>query len=118
MDKKFWIYVILFVTLVTAFISWRLYNYSPPEDILSTKITKEINQLEKKIDNLKLERDSLQSIIDTTRVEVIKIHEEYNKVRTNIIYQPIDSDIIFFSRYVADNEGLLNNDYSETIENY
>lgn len=117
-DKKFLIITIIFVILFIAFISWRLYNYSPPENISNVELIKEINNLERKIDKLSYKRDSLWSIVDTAKVEVIKIHEEYNKVRTNIIYQPLDSDIVFFTRYVSEHEGLLNSDNTQTIKGY
>lgn len=74
--------------------------------------------MERKIDKLSYQRDSLRSVVDTAKVEVIKIHEEYNKVRTNIIYQPVDSDIVFFTRYVSENSRLLDSNNSKATEDY
>ena len=118
MDKKFWVLTGFFVILFIAFFSWRIYNYTPPENNSNIELIKKINNLERKIDRLSYQRDSLWSIIDTAKVEVIKIHEEYSKVRIDIIHQPVDSDIVFFTRYVSNNEGLLNSNNSKTTENY
>ena len=80
------------------------------------EVEKKIDLIERKIDSLSLKRDSIQSIIDTSRVKIIEIHEEYNKTHTNIVYQPVDSDYIQFTKYCSDNEGLLNPNYPTTVK--
>jgi hypothetical protein len=87
------------------------------EQTTNEDIEKKIELLEKKIDSLSLKRDSIQSVIDTSKVKIVEIHEEYNKIRTNIIYQSVDSDYIQFAKYCADNKRLLDINNTSGVEN-
>ena len=99
----FWILLCILIGGILYYVKSNSGN--PPNT--NEVIEKKIDILEGKIDSLSLQRDSIRSIIDTSRVKIIEIHEEYNKVRTNIIYQPVDSDYVQFSKYCSDNRGLL-----------
>lgn len=110
----FWILLCILIGGILYFI--KLNPGTPPNT--NEVIEKKIDVLEGKIDSLSFQRDSIRSIIDTSRVKIIEIHEEYNKIRTNIIYQPVDSDYVQFTKYCTDNEGLLNiNNASATEDN-
>lgn len=116
-DKKLFFIVFLCALLVGG-IYYCTVKYSPKIKTVSNEdIERKIELLEKKIDSLSLVRDSIRSVIDTTKVKIIEIHEEYNKVRTNIIYQPVDSDYSQFTKYCADHEGLLNPNNTSAAEN-
>lgn len=79
-----------------------------PQPMNNENIEKKLEILERKIDSLSFARDSIRAVIDTAKVKIIEIHEEYNKIHTNIIHQPVDSDYVQFSKYCSDNKGLLN----------
>lgn len=116
-DKKLFFIIFLCLLLVGG-IYYCAVKYSPKiKTVTNEDIERKIELLEKKIDSLSLVRDSIRSVIDTTKIKIIEIHEEYNKVRTNIIYQPVDSDYSQFTKYCADHEGLLNPDNTSAAEN-
>jgi hypothetical protein len=117
MDKKFLFIIFLAILFIGGLYYWGV-KHSPKINTVSNEdIERKIELLEKKIDSLSLVRDSIRSVIDTTKVKIIEIHEEYNKVRTNIIYQPVDSDYSQFTKYCADHEGLLNPNNTSAAEN-
>lgn len=109
----FWILLCILIGGILYFI--KLNPGNPPNG--NEVIEKKIDILEGKINSLSLQRDNIRSIIDTSRVKIVEIHEEYNKVRTNIIYQPVDSDYVQFTKYCADNEGLLDINNTSATEN-
>lgn len=116
-DKKLLFVIFLCMLFIGGLYYWGV-KYSPKINTVSNEdIERKIELLEKKIDSLSLVRDSIRSVIDTTRIKIIEIHEEYNKVRTNIIYQPVDSDYSQFTKYCADHEGLLNPNNTSAAEN-
>ena len=116
MYKRIFFWVLLCI-LIGGILYYIKSNPGTPSNT-NEVIEKKIDILEGKIDSLSLQRDSIRSIIDTSRVKIVEIHEEYNKVRTNIIYQPVDSDYVQFTKYCADNEGLLDiNNTSATEDN-
>ena len=116
-DKKLLFVIFLCLLLIGGLYYWGV-KHSPKVNTVSNEdIERKIELLEKKIDSLSLVRDSIRSVIDTTKIKIIEIHEEYNKVRTNIIYQPVDSDYSQFTKYCADHEGLLNPNNTSAAEN-
>jgi archaellum component FlaF (FlaF/FlaG flagellin family) len=107
MDKKVF-FCLLIALIFFGLLYYFAVKYSPKVDTVSNEELKhQIELLEGKINDLSSKRDSIKSSIDTSNVKIIEIHEEYNKVRTNIIYQPVDSDYVQFSKYCSDNRGLL-----------
>lgn len=117
MDKKFLFIIFLAILFIGGLYYWGVTRSPKINTVSNEDIERKIELLEKKIDSLSLVRDSIRSVIDTTKVKIIEIHEEYNKVRTNIIYQPVDSDYSQFTKYCADHEGLLNPNNTSAAEN-
>ena len=115
-DKKFFLILVLALIFCGGLYYWGVTHSPNSNNVTNEDIEQKIEILEKKIDSLSFVRDSIRSVIDTSKVEIIKIHEEYNKVRTNVIYQPVDSDYSQFSKYCADNERLLDPNYTSTTE--
>ena len=117
MDKKFLFIIFLAILFIGGLYYWGVTHSPKINTVTNEDIERKIELLEKKIDSLAYIRDSIRSVIDTTKVKIIEIHEEYNKVRTNIIYQPVDSDYSQFTKYCADHEGLLNPNNTSAAEN-
>ena len=116
-DKKILFAIILATLFIGGLYYWGVTRSPKIKTVSNEDIERKIELLEKKIDSLAYIRDSIRSVIDTTKVKIIEIHEEYNKVRTNIIYQPVDSDYSQFTKYCADHEGLLNPNNASAAEN-
>lgn len=117
MDKKFLFIIFLGILFIGGIYYWGVTRSPKIKTVSNEDIERKIELLEKKIDSLAYIRDSIRSVIDTTKVKIIEIHEEYNKVRTNIIYQSVDSDYVQFTKYCADHKGLLNPDNTSAAEN-
>lgn len=114
-DLKIYIVLLLGIVFCVGIYLWGVYG-SPeiPSDI--DVLNSKIDSLEHKIDSLNIKRDSIRLIVDTSKVKIIEIHEKYNKIHTNIVYQPVDSDYVQFAKYCSDNRGLLNISDSSAIE--
>jgi len=53
------------------------------------------------IDSIKVVNDTLKLKIDSINKNIIDINLNYEKDKSIIINQPVDSDIWFFSRYLS-----------------
>lgn len=83
------------------------------------KLLKEMEVISNKVDSIKRANDSLKVIIDTTEVEIEHVYENYIQVREHIITQSIDSDCVFFSNYLSeDNRRFIDTIDFKTIETY
>lgn len=60
-----------------------------------------IDSLNNKINLLKLEKDSLSEIIDSSKVKVNIIEHWYEKELINITNQSIADDVVFFTEYLS-----------------
>lgn len=61
--------------------------------------------------------DSLKSVIDTTKFEIIINQENYEKDFIDITNQPIGDDVEFFSRYLSESyERLIGSDNSPAVK--
>ena len=60
-----------------------------------------IDSLNCKIDSLSLEREELISKIDSSKDKVEVIEHWYEKQYNTVLTQPIDSDCVFFSKYLS-----------------
>ena len=60
-----------------------------------------IDSLNCKIDSLSLEREELISKIDSSKDKVEVIEHWYEKEYNTVLTQPIDSDCVFFSKYLS-----------------
>ena len=85
-------------------------------EVSNQELMQSINSLNDKIDSLKISRDSLQAIVDTSKVQIINIEKRYETIHDRIITQSVDSDCILFARYISNNQGLLSNNNSTAIK--
>ena len=67
-----------------------------------------IDLLLKKVDSLIHKKDSLELIIDSTKVKIVEVSKHYEETRNNIIVQPVDSDVVMFSNYISEYYRRLN----------
>lgn len=101
---------------VQQYIIWTNYKASPPQ-ISNYELLKSIDSIRADIRTLQLSRDSLQEIIDTSKVQIINIENRYETIRDHIIHQSVDSDCIVFAKYISSHKGLLSSSNASTAEN-
>lgn len=65
-------------------------------------LTNKIDSLNVELNLLKLQRDSLLNVIDSSKVKVEIIENWYEKELVNITNQPIAADVVFFSNYISE----------------
>ena len=65
------------------------------------ELNNHIDSLNNKINLLKLEKDSLSEIIDSSKVKVNIIEHWYEKELINITNQSIADDVVFFTEYLS-----------------
>lgn len=76
-----------------------------------------IDSLTNHISLISKANDSLKSVIDTTKFEIIINQENYEKDFIDITNQPIRDDIEFFTRYLSESyERLIDSNNSSTIK--
>lgn len=75
-------------------------NTSPNSEYQN--LTNKIDSLNVEIYLLKLQRDSLFNIIDSSKVKVEIITNWYEKELVDITNQSIASDVVFFSNYISE----------------
>jgi hypothetical protein len=74
-------------------------NYS--NELKLSKST--VDSLNIQIDSLEIIKVDLMNSLDSSINNVQVIEKWYEKEYTNIMYQPADSDCIFFARYLSEN---------------
>lgn len=66
------------------------------------ELVNHIDSLNGEISLLKLERDSLHNVIDSSKVKVDVIEHWYEKELTDITNQSIADDVVFFTEYLSE----------------
>lgn len=66
------------------------------------ELVNRIDSLNSEISLLKLERDSLHNVIDSSKVKVDVIEHWYEKELTDITNQSIADDVVFFTEYLSE----------------
>lgn len=99
MSKKLLWLVILCLIGVLAW-TWLTPNKEPQSNY--EELVNRIDSLNSKISLLKLERDSLHNVIDSSKVKVDVIEHWYEKELTDITNQPIADDVVFFTEYLSE----------------
>lgn len=95
-----WIkYVLVGVILVA--ILWFFLRTTPTDIPDYKELTNKIDSLNSELSLLKLERDSLLTVIDSSKVKVEVIEHWYEKELTDITNQSIASDVVFFTEYLS-----------------
>lgn len=100
-----WLYIICYLAgLVTALVAREQYERKP------TVIT---DTIYRERDSLVYLKDSLINRLDTTNDIINRIDEKFNKDYDIVINQSVDSDYLFFTRYL---ERQFGSDNKATIE--
>lgn len=92
-------YVLVGVILVV--ILWFFLRTTPTDIPDYKELTNKIDSLNSELSLLKLERDSLLTVIDSSKVKVEVIEYWYEKELTDITNQSIASDVVFFTEYLS-----------------
>lgn len=92
-------YVLVGVILVV--ILWFSLRTTPTDIPDYKELTNKIDSLNSELSLLKLERDSLLTVIDSSKVKVEVIEHWYEKELTDITNQSIASDVVFFTEYLS-----------------
>lgn len=92
-------YVLVGVILVA--ILWFSLRTTPTDVPDYKELTNKIDSLNSELSLLKLERDSLLTVIDSSKVKVEVIEHWYEKELTDITNQSIASDVVFFTEYLS-----------------
>lgn len=77
-------------------------NFTPSIRTPEDEILEKIENLTTKVDSIRRSNDSIKIIIDTTEVEIEHVYEKYIQVHDRIVTQSVDSDCVFFSRYLSE----------------
>ncbi len=119
--KNYWAAFLLVGLLCvtgTMFLMDKFYrkNEELPNDDYK-ELVHSIDSLTNHISLISKANDSLKSVIDTTKFEIIINQENYEKDFIDITNQPIRDDIEFFTRYLSESyERLIDSNNSSTIK--
>ena len=97
MTKKIFIIGAIILAILIGVQQYFIIN-SPPkaEDILLKKIT----ELELKIDSLNTYKDSIRTVIDSTHVKIVTNEKHYQERINTILVQSASSDSGFIADYI------------------
>ena len=97
--------VILIIQLILmGLVFYIIYNNSktvvPNSEYQS--LIERIDSLNAELDILKLQKDSLLNVIDTSKVKIKVIEHWYERELTDITNQSIADDVVFFTEYLSE----------------
>lgn len=98
--KRISIVVILLAIVLIGSFFFKDRNTSVNPDY--QKLINKIDSLNVELNLLKLQRDSLLNVIDSSKVKVEIIENWYEKELVDITNQPIAADVEFFSNYISE----------------
>ena len=75
---------------------------TPTKEPDYNELVNHIDSLNSEISLLKLQRDSLHNVIDSSKVKVDVIEHWYEKELTDITNQSIADDVVFFTEYLSE----------------
>ena len=99
-SKRISIVVILLAIVLIGNFFFKDRNTSVNPDYQN--LTNKIDSLNVELNLLKLQRDSLLNVIDSSKVKVEVIENWYEKELVDITNQPIAADVEFFSNYISE----------------
>lgn len=99
-NKRISIVVILLAIVLVGSFFFKDENTSVNPDYQN--LTNKIDSLNVELNLLKLQRDSLLNVIDSSKVKVEVIENWYEKELVDITNQPIAADVEFFSNYISE----------------
>lgn len=123
MIKEYWaafLLVGLICTTSTMFLMDRFYrkNQELPNNDYK-ELVHSIDSLTNRISLISKTNDSLKSVIDTTKFEIIINQEKYEEDFINITNQPIGDDIEFFTKYLSESyERFFGSDDPSTVKTH
>ena len=103
--KKNW-KPILFTILGLSLFIWlyiSIADFNPPNK--EDEILKRINKLELKIASIKLKKDSIRTVIDSTHIKIITNEKHYKEKVNTIMLQPFSADSSFIIDYIRQYRG-------------
>jgi hypothetical protein len=117
MIKSYWIPIALAIIVFGCLYYWVInFSYVQSDE---DRLLEEINHLTVKVDSIRGANDSIKIIIDTTEVKIEHVYEKYIQVYDRIITQSVDSDCVFFSRYLSeDSKRFIDTINFKSIETY
>ena len=71
-------------------------DFSPKEDSIMQKIV----ELERKIDSLNNQKDSIRTVIDSTHIKILTNEKYYQERINTIIHQSASTDSGFIANYI------------------
>lgn len=89
------------VGVILVAILWFFLRTTPTDIPDYKELTNKIDSLNSELSLLKLERDSLLTVIDSSKAKVEVIEHWYEKELTDITNQSIASDVVFFTEYLS-----------------
>lgn len=101
MSKKLLWLVILCLVGALAW-TWLTPTKGPQPIPNHEELVNHIDSLNSEISLLKLQRDSLHNVIDSSKVKVDVIEHWYEKELTDITNQSIADDVVFFTEYLSE----------------
>lgn len=99
-SKRISIVVILLAIVLIGNFFFKDRNTSVNPDYQN--LTNKIDSLNVELNLLKLQRDSLLNVIDSSKVKVEVIENWYEKELVDITNQSIAADVEFFSNYISE----------------
>lgn len=99
------VYKIIFVLSLLANIILGFTLCSKPKSLPfdTSKYIATIDSLELELSKIVNERELVKDKIDSVSVQLNSVEEDYEKVRTNIMFNSTSEDYLFFIRYLEDN---------------
>lgn len=98
--SKYRVVIDIIVIIICAVILYKVLD-KPAKIIRDESLKIKVDSLNTEIKTLKEERDILRQSIDSSEAQVILIEKWYEKEYNTIITQPVDSDFLFFSKYLS-----------------
>lgn len=116
MSNNKWAFILLSIIIVGCLYIW-ISNFSPP--VQDNGLEEKLTNLSYKLDSIRRANDSIKVIIDTTEVEIEHVYEKYIQTYDRIVVQSVDSDCIFFSNYLSeDNKRFVDTINFKSAETY
>ncbi len=102
--KQYWAVFLLVILISIVGTIIFMEKYHSPKEVYTgeeyRELIHDIDSLSFHINTINKERDSLRSILDTTKSKVIIIEKEYEKDYIDITNQSISDDVEFFINYL------------------
>jgi len=107
--------IVVIIIILLGLQQWVIYNRVP--EVPNSELLRSLDSLKSQIDSLNFTRDSLRTVIDTNKVQIIEIEKRYETIRDRIINQSVDSDCITFSNYLSSYQRLSSLNNASTAKN-